>query len=586
MLKEMVITADLCVVGGGLAGMCAAIRGAREGLKVVLMHERPVLGGNASSEIRMWVCGADGEDNRETGIIEEICLENMYRNPTKNYYIWDTILYEFVKREENLTLLLNCTCMEAETEEGTFSYGRTVYIKSITGYQMTTQTFFKIKAQQYADCSGDSILAPLTGAEYMLGREGKGEFGEEIHREKHDETVMGMSCLIQARETIDKIPFIPPEWSRFLTEQEKKSRRPEMDKTIENFWYLELGGERNTIEDTENIRDDLIPLTMGMWDYVKNGYGRNMDKWELEFLGFLPGKRESRRMTGEYVLTQKDICRENSFEDAVAYGGWAMDDHYPGGFFYEGSPNKLYQVYRPYQIPYRCLYSKNVENLFFAGRNISATHLALSSTRVMATCALLGEAAGAAASIAVRQHVSPQGVYLNHMEKLQQMLMNGDCFIPGKRRMVSKLCMDTKTVPETLKYGIDRNHIIYKEKSGMKLKNDTGLKYEFEKEQFIDTIHLVFDSDLNRMTLEGDKTERSHIMRANVRLDSPKLHMPTTLCKEFFVTCEGKELYHITNNRKRCVRIPIKKEVKDIELTIVSNWGKTGETAIISFDFL
>lgn len=209
MLNRKKITCDFCVIGGGMAGICAAIAAARGGASVVLMHERPVLGGNASSEIRMWICGANGENNRETGIMEEIALENYYRNPTKNYFIWDSVLYDFVVREKNITLLLNCTCMDAETQTGTFEYGRTKKIIRATGYQMTTQTFFDVFSTYYADCSGDSILAPLTGAEYRIGREAGSEFGEITNVKEHDGYTMGMSCLIQGRETDQKISYIP-----------------------------------------------------------------------------------------------------------------------------------------------------------------------------------------------------------------------------------------------------------------------------------------------------------------------------------------------------------------------------------------
>ena len=171
LLKKKYIDCDLCIIGGGMSGICAAISAARENLKVVLMHERPVLGGNASSEIRMWICGARGENNRETGILEEIALENLYRNPTKSYAIWDTVLYDFVRREKNITLLLNCTCMDADCEKGEFKHGRNTRIKSVTGYQMTTQCFYEINAQFFCDSSGDSILAPLCGAEFRIGRE-------------------------------------------------------------------------------------------------------------------------------------------------------------------------------------------------------------------------------------------------------------------------------------------------------------------------------------------------------------------------------------------------------------------------------
>ncbi|MCK5844074.1 MAG: FAD-dependent oxidoreductase, partial [Victivallales bacterium] len=168
-LKKVEHKVDFCVVGGGLAGMCAAIAAARNGAKVALMHDRPVLGGNASSEIRMWICGAHGENNRETGLVEEIELESLYRNSPPNFSIWDSVLYEKVVSEPNLQLFLNCSCNSAEMDGDT--------IKSVTGWQLTTETWHTIKADYFADCSGDGILAPLTGAEFRIGREAEGEFG-------------------------------------------------------------------------------------------------------------------------------------------------------------------------------------------------------------------------------------------------------------------------------------------------------------------------------------------------------------------------------------------------------------------------
>ena len=193
MLRTDRISCDLCVVGGGMSGLAAAVSAAREGLHVVLMQERPMLGGNASSEIRMWICGAHGQDNRETGIGEEIELENMYRNPTKSFAIWDTVLYDFVRREKNIRLLLNCTCMDASCENGEYPHGRSIKIKSVTGYQMTTQRFFSVEARFFADCSGDSILAPLCGANFRFGREAAAEFGETTSVVTADRKTMGMS---------------------------------------------------------------------------------------------------------------------------------------------------------------------------------------------------------------------------------------------------------------------------------------------------------------------------------------------------------------------------------------------------------
>ena len=588
MLKRKTIKTDLCVVGGGIAGMCAAIAAAREGIKVVLMHERPVLGGNASSEIRMWVCGAAGENNRETGIIEEIMLENYYRNPTKNYYIWDTVLYDFIIREKNITLLLNCTCMDGEVLKGEFADGRNIKIKKICGYQMTTQTFYDIEAKFFADCSGDSILAPITGAEFRLGREGADEFGEDTTTKAADDMTMGMSCLLQGRETQRPVKFTPPEWSTKLTKENFEDRDLDIYKTMENFWYLELGGNRDTIHETEDIARELIPLAVGTWDYVKNSGECKADNWDLDFLGFLPGKRESRRMTGEYILTQRDISDGVDFEDTVAYGGWPLDDHYPMGFYHKGTPNTDIYTNPPYPIPYRTLYSKNVENLFFAGRNISTTHMALSSVRVMATCGLLGQAAGTAAALAVKNALTPNGVYKEKLGELQDILMNNDCFLPGKKRKISEECVKSAD-EEELCTGEDRPNRIYNKKEcGVFVHNGEEVSYDLDN-IYVNSIHLVFDSDLNRFTIAGDECEQKHSMRCNVLLESPVMDMPKTLCKEFVLKIysdDGEEiLFDICNNRKRSYHKEVNKKISKIVLIPKANWGATEKTKIISFDF-
>ena len=591
MLKTEKISADLCVIGGGMAGICTAIAAAREGIDVILVHERPVLGGNASSEIRMWVCGAQGENMRETGIIEEIMLENLYRNPTKNFYIWDTVLYDFVKREKKIKMLLNCTCMDAETQTGDFSDGRDTKIKSIKAYQLTTQKFFEINAKFYADCSGDSILAPLTGAHYRWGREDKEEFGEETHVEKSDRMTMGMSCLIQGRETTNPVDFTAPDWSVRLSDDDVKNRAMNIYSTMENFWYLELGGDRNTIDDTEEIKEELIPLAIGAWDYIKKNDERSKN-WELEFLGFLPGKRESRRMCGEYMVTQRDISDNRIFEDTVAYGGWPIDDHFPGGYYHRGNPNTDIKTPAPYCLPYRALYSENVENLFFAGRNISMTHLAMSSIRVMATCALLGQAVGTAAAIAVKCGETPNGVYKNRLGELQNTLMNNDCFLPHFTRGISAACKNAALIgaDSALCDGVDRVNKIYENTScGKSVKNGEAIEYRLEKPEKIGGVHIVFDSDLNRETLPGDWCERYHSMRANVLLDSPVMHLPKTLCKSFSLEIESdgewRSVLDIDNNRKRSYHLPIDGAVSGIRLRVRSNWGESDSTNILSFDF-
>ena len=229
-LKKVTHNADLCIVGGGMSGMCAAIAAARHGLKAVLMHDRPMFGGNASSEIRMWICGANGEDKRETGIIEEIILENIYRNPYRTWPIWDTVLFEKIKSEPNITSILNCSCNDAEMDGDK--------IVSISGWQTTTQLWHIVTADYFADCSGDSILAPLTGAEFRVGREARSEFDESIAPEKSDRKTMGMSCLMQGREMPQKRGFIPSPWAhKFTKEQLEKINKFPTVEPGDNYLY-------------------------------------------------------------------------------------------------------------------------------------------------------------------------------------------------------------------------------------------------------------------------------------------------------------------------------------------------------------
>ena len=211
-LHTVVHKAEFCVIGGGLSGMAAAIAAARRGVFVVLMHDRPVLGGNASSEIRMWIRGAEGENVRETGILEEIALENIYRNPDMNFSIWDSVLFEKVKLERNITLLLNCSCCDCQMDGDR--------IVSVTGWQTTTQTWHRVEADYFSDCSGDSILAPLTNAQWRMGRESREEFGEDIAPIVSDEYTMGLSCLLQARQTNHPVTYRPPRWAYRYTKED------------------------------------------------------------------------------------------------------------------------------------------------------------------------------------------------------------------------------------------------------------------------------------------------------------------------------------------------------------------------------
>ena len=361
-MRTLNYTTDLCVVGGGLSGLCCALAAARHGIKVVLVQDRPVLGGNASSEIRMWIGGAKGPDNREGGIIEEIELENYFQNPALKFPLWDSVLYEKAILEENITLLLNTACFDAQMDGAK--------IESIRCWQSNAETFHVIEATYFADCSGDSILAPLTGADYRYGREAKAEFGERIPPDTADKKTMGMSCLFQIRETDHPVKFTPPEWAyTFPTDDDLP--KASHDKT-NNFWWIELGGEWDALHDTDRCRDELLKIVYGVWDHMKNKGDHDVENWELEWIGFLPGKRESRRYVGKYTVNQNDVEAGGKFEDIVAYAGWSMDDHFPEGFYYrDGHPTIYHPVPSPWDLPLRSMISKNIKNLVFAGRNIS-----------------------------------------------------------------------------------------------------------------------------------------------------------------------------------------------------------------------
>jgi len=565
---------EFCVVGGGLSGMCAAIAAARQGVKTLLMHDRPVLGGNASSEIRMWVCGAHGDNNLETGIIEEIRLENLYRNNYPNYSVWDSILYEKVKFQENLTLLLNCSCNNAEMDGNK--------IKTITGWQLTNETWHKVEAKYFADCSGDSILAPLSGAEFRYGREAASEFGESIEPEQADSNTMGMSCLIQARETNSPENFIPPAWANKYTKAEDLPNRVTNMIPTQNFWWMEIGGQQDTVHDCEEIRDELLKIGFGIWDYIKNYSEQDASNWVLDWMGFLPGKRESRRYIGDHIITQNDVSSEGKFEDIVAFGGWSMDDHHPEGIKYPGKPTIFHPAPSPYGIPYRSLYSKNIDNLFFAGRNISATHAAMSSTRVMATCSLLGQAVGTAAAIATQNSLSPRGVYQNKLNELQTQLQADDCWLPGKKRSISELCQKSELLSscadaETVRNGFDRT--IGENANYCTVKENDYLEYRFEHAEEISKIRIIFDSDLSRIARN---------MLSNYPKDMPKYNPPETLIKSFALTIEAEngkttEIFNTNNNYQRLFQINKNINIKAIRLKIHET-RQTETSKIFAFD--
>jgi hypothetical protein len=572
-MKTITHKVDFCVVGGGLSGMAAAIAAARHGAKVALMQDRPVLGGNASSEIRMHICGAHGTDNRETGLVEEFELENRYRNPRRNYPIWDSVLYEKVRFEPNILLLLNCTCNSLEMDGDR--------IASVKGWQLTTETWHTVEADLFADCSGDSILAPLTGAAYRVGREARSEFDEDIEPEQADNKTMGMSCLIQARETDRPQPFVPPAWANVYETCEDLPNRGH-DLLTTNFWWIELGGEQDTIHDTEIIRDELLKVAFGVWDHIKNRGDHGADNWVLEWIGFLPGKRESRRYEGDVIMTQNDVRAEGRFDDLIAYGGWTMDDHHPGGFDYPGAPTIFHPAPSPFGIPYRTLYSRNIANLFVAGRNISVTHAAMSATRVMATCAVLGQAAGTAAAIAVREGVTPRDIYTDHIAELQQTLMDDDCYLPWHARQVPALSAAAALTaaegdPEPLRNGLDRP--VGGADNGWAAPLGAWAEYRFDTPARVTRLRFTFDSDLNR----PEKNQPS-----GYPLDMPLVGPPATLVRAFRVDALAADgvwttVARVDNNYQRLVRLDVDVTTRTVRFIPEQTWG-AAEAHLFAWD--
>ncbi len=542
---------DFCVVGGGLAGLCAAISAARHGIKVVLVQDRPMLGGNSSSEIRMWVCGSHGKDNRETGIVEELFLENFYQNPGNKFTLWDLVLYEKAMAEENLTLLLNSSVLDAQCEDR--------QIKTVKAWQSCAETFHVISAKYFADCSGDSILVPLSGAEYRYGREGREEFGESIAPVVADKKTMGMSCLFQIRETDSKKEFIPPAWAY---KYESDDDLPYKDHSRGcNFWWIELGGEWDCIHDTDRCREELIKICLGVWDHMKNYGDHGVDNWELEWIGFLPGKRESRRYVGEYIVNQNDVERGGRFHDLVAYAGWSMDDHFPEGFYYtKGDPTIFHPAPQPWGLPMRCMISKNIKNLVFAGRNISATHTAMSSSRVMATCGILGQALGTGVAQALN---NGQDIREIDIRQLQNTLMNDDCYLPWHNRQVSELSLKAKCNADIVRNGMDRG-----DENCWIGEDGDYIEYEFDKEEQVQEIRLVFDSNINRP---------EHNMPCRHLINEPDYKVPQTLVKVYTVmgiSENGEETkISIVDNHQRFVRHKVDWNVKKVRIIPKETYG-------------
>jgi len=422
--REINLDTDFLVCGGGLAGVCAAVTAARQGVKVVLIQDRPVLGGNASSEVRLWALGATshmGNNNRwarEGGIIDEILVENAYRNKEGNPVIFDTVLLDFVKNEKNITLLLNTAIYNTlKSDENT--------IKSVAAFCSQNSTTYLVSANYFVDSTGDGLVGFQSGAAFRIGQEAKREFNELMAPEEENTDLLGHSIFFYSKDVGKPVKYIAPDFAlKDITKIPKYRSIKSKDKGC-SFWWLEYGGKMDTIHDSELVKDELWKVVYGVWDYIKNsGEFPDAETMTLEWVGTIPGKRESRRFEGHYMLTQSDVIDQHEFEDAVSFGGWAVDHHDVEGVYMAGSSCTQWHGKGIYQIPYRCFVSKNISNLFLAGRLISASHIAFGTTRVMTTCAHGGQVVGMAAAICNEQKVNPDQLISGKLLKELQSRLN------------------------------------------------------------------------------------------------------------------------------------------------------------------
>ena len=411
---------DFVVVGGGIAGECAAISAARLGLKVAIIQDRYVLGGNNSSEIRV---GLGGRINLPPYgslgyIVNEIGPERGGNARGAHNYEDDRKMRVLLE-EKNITLFLGYSVVSCEKE------GKA--IKAVNALEVTEQKLIRVSGKMFSDCTGDASLAVMAGAETLSGRESRSSFGESLAPETADDLHMGGSIEWYCED--HNVPCSYPDSLDWGLELDETTIEP----VHRANWYWECGMHYDPIREAEKMRDYGMYVAYSTFSYCKNRYSAKED-WEcthLIWVSHVIGKRESRRIVGDHILTQNDILRKIPYEDASASVSWNIDQHFPrkdNAAVYPGdewlSEGHLTPV-TPYGIPYRCFYSKDLSNLFMAGRDISVTHVALGSTRVMRTCGMIGEVVGMAASICVAEGTTPRGVYENHLEELKQLMRKG-----------------------------------------------------------------------------------------------------------------------------------------------------------------
>ena len=595
-------TFDVVVTGGGFAGVCAAIAAAREGVSVALIQNRSVFGGTGSSETRMHIVGANCHSSkpnlRETGIIEEILLENKRRNPYADFPIFDMIVWEKVHMEQNITAFLNTNIEDVIMDNGR--------ILAVRGHQNTTETEWTIFGKIFVDATGHGTVGVLAGACSRVGSESKYEFNEATAPEKANNNKMGNTIMFTAIDRGEPVTFIKPVWANTYTEEDLKNRPhvdhvcaqadgggmvtidptknqlPEFSNVDAGYWWIELGGDsQDIIQESESIRDELLKVLYGVWDHIKNQNDHGAQNLDLEWVSMVPGCRESRRLEGAYILNENDVRSNRVFDDAVAYGGWPMDVHVPGGAHdLANVGSRVYNFEGHYSIPYRCYYSKDIPNLMMAGRDISTSKMAFSSSRVMGTCAVGGQAVGTAAAMAIQYGCDPEEIGSKHIREFQQTLLKNDCYIPGHPNMDEKDLARTAQITASSEIpGGAATNVINGYSRSMGDSSNCWISEPMDKPQYI-TLRLKDQKSIQELRLTFD-TDLSHEIQPslirNVRKRQVK-YLPLELISDYNVDLllNGHTVSHheIRENGQRLNRIRLDGIVCDeIRITVLKTYG-------------
>ncbi|MAD91187.1 MAG: hypothetical protein CMQ54_00415 [Gammaproteobacteria bacterium] len=404
-------TFDLVVTGGGLAGCAAAIAAAEQGLKVALIHDRPVLGGNASEEVRVHTLGIYGKYER---ILKMIDTEHYPNGSYKAKYDQEK-RDKNMKSIENITLFLNWRAYDALAENNSVKY--------VDARQTSTGERIRFEAPLFVDSTGDGWIGYWAGAEFSYGRESFNKYGEEWDKwgelwspEIGDDFVMGSSVLWQTEKTksLEKFPSLP--WAKDISQNHS---------AIAGEWYWEFSrNDLHQIHDAETIRDHMLRAIYGSFSKAKED--QKNDHVKLQWVSYLVGKRESRRLVGDHIFTFNDVRDQVKFKDSVVMEIREVDVHFQQNLEDESKPDFLSKAlffHTPkYYIPYRSLYSKNISNLFMAGRNFSCSHIGLGGPRVMLTTGQMGAAVGFASAICKKYNVNPRGVYTEHLDEYMELI--------------------------------------------------------------------------------------------------------------------------------------------------------------------